>query len=456
MNGLSATESSKNSKASLAQMAAIDAASKKYGVPSNILYNVADIESDFNPNAANPKSSALGGFQFTNDTWKTYGTGDPEDRKDFNKSAMAAAKYLKSNYNQFGDWGLAASGYNKGPNAPMTTLQGNTQYINDALNGQGAQPQPQPQPQQGVQTPFAIPEAPQQNYSMPDFSALKRPETPAAEYQKQMQEALGENAGLPAIKEKLAKMEEEGASAKEKAPWMALMQAGLATMAGTSPFAGVNIGQGGVAGLKAYSEAQDKFDKDEEKRLAIQNQLANAQRAEQVAAWKYGVDSNKTDVAENKAIGLAEAKAKIDAQQNKNKDALDLYKAQLGVPAEQAKTALYTAQTQAAQHPSAGNLSDYEGAKKVAMDNPAAPQYAKYFKTDPSSGKSVWDELSFRSDYSKKEVIDKTPIADLYKIVSESDDPNLVSMAKDKLALVLGGNKAPQVGVKEGWKVTRD
>ena len=90
------------------------------------------------------------------------------------------------------------------------------------------------------------------------------------------------------------------------------------------------------------------------------------------------------------------------------------------------------------------------------MDNPTAPQYAKYFKTDPSSGKPVWDELSFRSDYSKKEVIDKTPIADLYKIVSESDDPNLVSMAKDKLALVLGGNKAPQVGVKEGWKVTRD
>ena len=299
------------------------------------------------------------------------------------------------------------------------------------------------------------PEAPQQNYSMPDFSALKRPETPAAEYQKQMQEALGENAGLPAIKEKLAKMEEEGASAKERAPWMALMQAGLATMAGTSPFAGVNIGQGGVAGLKAYSEAQDKFDKDEEKRLDMQNQLANAQRAEQVATWKYGADSNKADVAENKAIGLAEAKAKIDAQQNKNKDALDLYKARLGIPEAQAKTALYTAQTQAAQHPSAGNLSDYEGAKKVAMENPTAPQYAKYFKTDPS-GKPIWDELSFRSDYSKKEVIDKTPIADLYKIVSESDDPNLVSMAKDKLALVLGGNKAPQVGVKEGWKVTRD
>jgi len=436
MNGLSATESSKNSKASLAQMAAIDAASKKYGVPSNILYNVADIESDFNPNAANPKSSALGGFQFTNDTWKTYGTDNPEDRKDFNKSAMAAAKYLKSNYNQFGDWGLAASGYNKGPNAPMATLQGNTQYINDALNGQGTQPQPQQQPS------YAVPDAPTLNEEPVDFSSLLKPETSAVDYQKQMQERLGDNAGLGAIKNKLSKMEEEGASEKEKAPWMALMTAGLGMMAGTSPFAGVNIGQGGIAGLKAYKEAQDNLNKNEEKRYDLENQLNNAQRAEQMAIWKHGEDSHAADVAGNRTVALAEKKAQLEKTANLNKEKTDIYKAQLGIPAEQAKTALYTAQTQATQHPSAGNLSDYEGAKKVAMDNPTAPQYAKYFKTDPSSGKPVWDELSFRSDYSKKEVIDKTPIADLYKIVSESQDPHMVDLATKKLNNVLGDNNA--------------
>jgi len=436
MNGLSATESSKNSKASLAQMAAIDAASKKYGVPSNILYNVADIESDFNPNAANPKSSALGGFQFTNDTWKTYGTGNPEDRKDFNKSAMAAAKCLKSNYNQFGDWGLAASGYNKGPNAPMATLQGNTQYINDALNGQGTQPQPQQQPS------YAVPDAPTLNEEPVDFSSLLKPETSAVDYQKQMQERLGDNAGLGAIKNKLSKMEEEGASEKEKAPWMALMTAGLGMMAGTSPFAGVNIGKGGIAGLKAYTEAQDNLNKNEEKRYDLENQLNNAQRAEQMAIWKHGEDSHAADVAGNRTVALAEKKAQLEKTANLNKEKTDIYKAQLGIPAEQAKTALYTAQTQATQHPSAGNLSDYEGAKKVAMDNPTAPQYAKYFKTDPSSGKPVWDELSFRSDYSKKEVIDKTPIADLYKIVSESQDPHMVDLATKKLNNVLGDNNA--------------
>jgi len=39
-------------------------------------------------------------------------------------------------------------------------------------------------------------------------------------------------------------------------PWMALAQAGLATMAGTSPFAGVNIGAGGLAGLQYLQSTQ--------------------------------------------------------------------------------------------------------------------------------------------------------------------------------------------------------
>jgi len=427
------------------------AAAEKHGVPVEVMNGLSATESSNNPNAVAKGSSAAGAHQITKGTWNDFGTNDLNDRFNPFISADIAGGIMARNIAKYpNDLQKAVAAYHLGSNAAEDRLAADTAYTNKVL---GQAPQPQPQPQQGIQTPFAIPEAPQQNYSMPDFSALKRPETPAAEYQKQMQQALGDNVGLGAIKDKLAKLEEEGASAKEKAPWMALMQAGLGTMAGTSPFALTNIGQGGIAGLKAYTEAQDKLDKGEEKRLEIESQLANAQRAEQVAAWKYGVDSNKADVAENKAVGLAEAKAKIDAQQNKNKDALDLYKAQLGVPAEQAKAAYYNAH--AAQQPTAANLSDYEGAKKVAMDNPTAPQYAKYFKTDPS-GKPVWDELSFRSDYSKKEVIDKTPIADLYKIISESYDPHMVDLATKKLQNVLGDNKAPQVGVKEGWKVTRD
>lgn len=46
-------------------------------------------------------------------------------------------------------------------------------------------------------------------------------------------------------------------------PWAALMQAGLGIMGGTSPFAGVNIGQGGMQGLKTLQQQQEVAQKDE-------------------------------------------------------------------------------------------------------------------------------------------------------------------------------------------------
>jgi len=45
-------------------------------------------------------------------------------------------------------------------------------------------------------------------------------------------------------------------------PWMALMSAGLGIMGGTSPFAGVNIGQGGQQGLKMLQQQKENSQKD--------------------------------------------------------------------------------------------------------------------------------------------------------------------------------------------------
>lgn len=44
--------------------------SVKYGVDTNKSLKIADCESDFNPYAKNPNSTAKGVFQFTNPTWK--------------------------------------------------------------------------------------------------------------------------------------------------------------------------------------------------------------------------------------------------------------------------------------------------------------------------------------------------------------------------------------------------
>lgn len=48
-----------------------------------------------------------------------------------------------------------------------------------------------------------------------------------------------------------------------RSPWLALLQTGLATMGGTSPFAGVNIGKGGLEGVKVL-ENQRKEAREEE------------------------------------------------------------------------------------------------------------------------------------------------------------------------------------------------
>jgi hypothetical protein len=46
-------------------------------------------------------------------------------------------------------------------------------------------------------------------------------------------------------------------------PWAALVAAGLGMMGGTSPFAGVNIGQGGMQGLKTLEKQREDSQKDE-------------------------------------------------------------------------------------------------------------------------------------------------------------------------------------------------
>ena len=148
-----------------------------------------------------------------------------------------------------------------------------------------------------MQTPYAqaMPAAPVEQAPAPQVA----PETilSAAERAKQFKEALGEDVGRADTMKRLAEREAATAKQEERAPWLGLMQAGLATMAGTSPFAMANIGAGGVAGLNAYMKAQDKLDTAKENHDAILAQLNKAQRAEDVAAYKFGVDSEQADKA---------------------------------------------------------------------------------------------------------------------------------------------------------------
>jgi hypothetical protein len=122
---------------------------------------------------------------------------------------------------------------------------------------------------------------------------------------------LGADPTLPGRQEKLAKMEARAKRMEDMAPGMAMLEAGLGIAAGTSPFALTNIGQGAMAGVKSYGEAQNRLAQLEERRFALDTELAKQQRAEQMAAMNFGERSRQHTEQINKTIMLAKEKDRL-------------------------------------------------------------------------------------------------------------------------------------------------
>lgn len=90
---------------------------KKAQLPTDLAFMVM-IESGFLANAES-HAAAVGPWQFIESTGKRYGLSKAwwiDERRDLKKSTLAAIRYLKDLYGEFGSWYLVAASYNMGEN----------------------------------------------------------------------------------------------------------------------------------------------------------------------------------------------------------------------------------------------------------------------------------------------------------------------------------------------------
>ncbi|HEY2954899.1 MAG TPA: LysM peptidoglycan-binding domain-containing protein [Candidatus Eisenbacteria bacterium] len=104
---------------------------KREGLPPDLVHLVF-VESGFNVNARSV-SAAVGPWQFLRSTGRLFGLTVNQwvdERRDPEKSTVAAARYLKHLYSIFQDWPLALASYNAGEGKVLRAIkqQGTTNY----------------------------------------------------------------------------------------------------------------------------------------------------------------------------------------------------------------------------------------------------------------------------------------------------------------------------------------
>jgi len=120
--------------------------------------------------------------------------------------------------------------------------------------------------------------------------------------------------------ERANKQEASIAESAERNPYLSLMEAGFAMMAGDSPYAMVNIGKGALVGTKAYKEGLDKIEKAKEKLSEVRDKIEDYRinrddlTAKERRAFKTDIRNTELEGDKNIIAGLALASGRKDAE----------------------------------------------------------------------------------------------------------------------------------------------
>jgi hypothetical protein len=154
-----------------------------------------------------------------------------------------------------------------------------------------------------------------------------------SDYMKQYREVTGENKGIGALQNRLSEREARLAKEEDRIPGMALMQAGIAMMAGTSSNAMTNIAHGLMSGSQTYINSMNKLEDAKDKSFDIQAKLEDAHRAEELAAAKYGLESVQADKKAKQTARLEREKMANDVLIHDRTNAANLERERMQVGA---------------------------------------------------------------------------------------------------------------------------
>jgi hypothetical protein len=363
-------------------------AAKQVGLDPNLMLHALYKESGGlkDPATAKSKAGAYGPMQLMAGTAKDLGV----DRTDPYQNILGGATYLKQQVDTFKDPQLALAAYNAGPGALKKALastqglaslpretQGYMKYsaggdvkgyaagdyvgfgeevpyddsqswgLSDFFKrhtyGTKEYFDAQKKEAAGKKTDVKPTALPKQTVSTPPVVEYKKPEQTMLQMSHPTDEEMGrkpKQGEFDKLAELLAKREESIAADRAENRGMAILQAGLGMLGGTSPYAMANIGQGAMQGTQAYAQGQKGIREQERDIMSGQLGLAKYKSAaENALADRAAIQQHRGVIEEQGAQRLSqqERQSAIDdlriARENMEKNLQSKFpKVKMGMP----------------------------------------------------------------------------------------------------------------------------